>query len=218
MSAIKIRKIQGIFLLFAVAFFLFLVAAIVSRSTGRSSLWGSERDTSLSESLPLPKVSDNNQSEIHLQDFHRVEVKEGRKLWELRAKDAKYFASEGVTQVNEAAMIIYRPEQPAVNVSSRSAKLYLEGESLSRVELEGDIVVAIDNSIEMRSGLAFLDMTQRLLRAPAHATLAGPGYEVQGVELEVDIDQQNVRFYRDVESRFEQGAKVPGGVSSVFDR
>ena len=100
-----------------------------------------------------------------------------------------------------------------MRLNSSSARLYLEGDSLAKAELEGDIVVAVDKDVTVKTDLATYDAAAREISAPGPVVIQGKGFEVKGVGLDFAIDEQIVKLSDDVYSYFEPDAEAPGGLA-----
>ena len=214
MNALRLKSpTQIFFLLLATGFILSMMTTAYVRSAGRKSIVGAGDAFNGSTSIfdQLEEQADRG-SRLQLQDFHRVEVKEGVPVWEVKAKRATYYAAERVTHVNDAAVTIYRSADSSVTIESRAAKLYMEGDGLTKAELEGNVAVQLDDSIKMRTDLAIYDSNSREITAPGAVTIEGKGFEVRGRGLDMAIDNQIVKLSDDVYSYFESRAEIPSGV------
>jgi len=150
-------------------------------------------------------------SKLHLQEFHRIAVKNGKPVWEIRADDAQYYSKEGVTYLNNAKLIVYRDKDSRVHLQAKSAKLHMIDKSLSKAELVGNIVVSWDGGFTVRTELALYDVTNEEITAPEHVTIQGSGYLIEGEGLEVRLDSQRFMLARQVNSKFTADAKAPEG-------
>jgi len=146
---------------------------------------------------------------IHLQDFHRVEVKNGVTVWEVQAKDALYYAQEKVAHINDSSVIVYREDRSKVQIRSAAAKLLLDEQSIERAELQGNIEVALAEGVRIAADIATYDAVSRQIDAPGNVIISGEGYEVRGKRLTLDVEGGVVKLAQDVYSRFLAEAKAP---------
>lgn len=185
---------------------------VVYRSTHRSSIF--EVDSSLEKEPSVPFLggpSAGGESKLRLQDFHRVEVKGGRPVWEIRAVDAKYYPGEAVMHVNEALVLVYRDDGSTVELTSRGARLYLDGDSIAKLHLEGEISLEIGESVEVITEHAAYDADSSIINAPGKVLVRSDGFTVEGIGLEMDSGKESIRIGRQVRSVFRRGAVVPPG-------
>lgn len=213
---VNYRQMQLTFAGLMGIFTLFLFVIVVYRSAGRSSFVGGSAALSESgsqlEGIQSPVQSSSN---LHLRDFHRSEVKNGRLAWEIQARDARYFAEDSLAQLSDAAITVHRPDGSSVTVRSRAGKIFVEGMTMQRAELEGNIEVLLDNSITVETEIANFDAAEERITAPGSVTISGPGFLVTGVGLRVLLTDQKLSLARDVSSRFERGGRVPEIVDAI---
>ena len=142
----------------------------------------------------LPDVSQR------IQNFHRVKIQDGRKVWEVQARDAQYKEGEGVVSVIEPVVALYLADGREVSLRGTSGVVLLEGRELKRVDVEAtagdvhrasyevatDLVVAPVGEVERHyrlddadDALAFL-----VLRVPRlHLPHLAPILELDAVEV-----------------------------------
>lgn len=185
----------------------FILFSLVSRSKSRSSILG---PTSVFSGGAVPsagEAAEQAPSKIHLQEFHRVEVKDGVPIWEVKAEEAKHFPEENLIHVNKAYLKIYRKGESPVEISSKAARLFADATSLKTAVLEGDISVKIDTSLEVDAQLATFDVSSQLITAPDSVKVRGPGYEIEGDGMKFLVDKRQFELARNVRSRFEQNQR-----------
>ncbi len=201
------------FLLAGCLFFSFLVITAIVKSVGRRSVLFVESPTAeqSTEFNSLDQLKTAS-SKLRLQDFHRVEVKGGRSVWEVKAKDARYYPSRNVTHVNDADVVIYRSADSSVRITSRAAKLHLSENALDRAELEGSVLVVLDDGVTIDTEYAVYDAATQEINAPGRVVIKGEGYQVEGIGLDVEIDNEIVKLSDRVYSAFEPDAKAPRNI------
>ncbi len=207
---------QKLFASMGALFFLSLLLTVYLRSSGRKSILTSAAafggESAVFDSL---ENTTSGGSALELQDFHRLEIKDGKPVWEVRAKNAKYLPDQGITHVNQTSVTLYREEGSAVHVSSKAARLHMEGDSISKAELDGEVNVSLENSIELRTNQAVYSLTDRVFEAPEDVQILGDGFEVRGIGLEFELEKQIVKLDRQVYSYFSTQAHMPSDVAKV---
>ncbi len=163
-----------------------LVVALVGAGAtlvGRS-LWQQRGEEVAQESLELlPGVSH------HLQDFRRVQVKDGRKVWEVSAEDARYFEDDGIVVVREPMVAWFLDDGDRLGLSGDEGRVVLADQSVQFVEMRGEIQVDL---AEMRvlAEDAVYDHRNRRISAPGAVQIAGSYLDLTGEDMLVDIDRQ----------------------------
>ncbi len=205
----KLPKQQRFFLGVGVFFVIALVCLAVYRSTRRVVLIsGSGSQQSLETILGSAKEATFDGSGLHLQDFHRVEMKNGVPIWEVSAKDAKYHASEQLAFVTEATVQVYRNQRSAIRFRANEGKLFLDGNALQKAELRGNIEVAVGDDMNLKADVAFYDQKEDAITATGKVTIYGPGYEISGLGLTMSLSDQKVNLLSSVESHFEPSSQA----------
>ncbi len=117
-----------------------LIAAVMAGlggigfALGRALLQRSAAPVGAGEAVRLPDVSQR------IREFRRVRVSDGRKVWELKAREARYLEGSGEIVVTGPELAFYE-EGGTVRLSGREGRVRLAGRELDRVDLHGRIEV-----------------------------------------------------------------------------
>ena len=177
----------------------YVVLTVSLRSSKRKSIFTTEDAF----------ASGSGGSRLHLQEFRRVAVKNGRPVWEVEATDAQYYSKEGVTHLNDVDLIVHREKDSKVRLEAKSAKLLSQDEALARAELVGNIIVALDNGLVLKTELAVYDVAAGKIVAPERVEIQGKGYSIEGEELTANLEAQVIKISKNVVSVFTNEAKAP---------
>jgi LPS export ABC transporter protein LptC len=144
----------------------------------------------------LPEVAQ------HIQNFHRVKVKNGRMVWEIKADDAQYFAKDNAIVVKAPELSIYTDTgKLQAWVTSTEGRLVLAGQAaqneLTSVTLTGAVVLWLED-IELRTDVAVYDRPRDLITAPGTVVITGRDMDVHAQGMEVDVTPQHIRLLEDV--------------------
>jgi len=132
-----------------------------------------------------------------IEDFHRVQVRDGRKEREIVAREARYFDEREQVVVREPWLRVYLRDGRSVGVKGEEGTVSLAGKELDSVELAGDIRVTLAD-YEVRAEYARYDRHRDVISAPAMVSITGGDIEARGGGLEVDVRAQRLRLQRDV--------------------
>ncbi len=127
-----------------------------------------------------------------IQDFHRVKINNGRKVWEVSAKEARYFEDDGVVAVQDPVVAVFFEEGRTISMRGRSGKVILDGSDVDRVEVEGEIDVQLDE-YTVRTELAYYEAGSDRIHAPGSFRVESSQIEFDGVDMEVDLGEQRLR-------------------------
>jgi LPS export ABC transporter protein LptC len=208
-SKFHLNYLQQAFAAFGLAYLLFLISVATIRSSSRHSLIGS-LPNQYPNSARIGRADDP--SKLSLKDFHRMEIKDGHPIWEVRAQDARYFPQDGVTRVNAAKVTIYRPKQEPVQLAADSARLAVSGSGISQATLEGNVMIGIDRAFSVKADLAEYNVISRRVAAPGKIEVSGEGFLIAGTGMDFNVDDELLTVRADVSSQFTPGAKAPSGL------
>lgn len=152
----------------------------------------------------LPGVSQ------HIRDFHRVKVQDGRKVWEVSARDAQYFQEDNLVVVREAAMDLYLRDGRTVGLKGDEARIILDGRDVQRVELTGAIEVRASDYV-VRTDRAVYDHAQDLISAPGAVEITGRALQLRSDRMEVHVNSERVNLFQHVAMRVEPALLQQGG-------
>lgn len=172
-----------------VAFLLGLggVGSLVARS-----MWQHHRLDLLQRGLEiLPGVSQ------HIQDFRRVKMKDGRKVWEVAAADARYFDETNTVVVRGAVLSWYLEDGRRIGLEGDEGRIVLEDGDVTRVELKGGIDVFLAD-YRVHADSAVYDRSTDLITAPGDVEIVGDSLQLQGRGLQVQVKNQKLSLEHNV--------------------
>jgi LPS export ABC transporter protein LptC len=151
----------------------------------------------------LPEVAQ------HMQNFHRIKVKNGRMEWEITADDAQYYEKQNEIVVRAPQVSIYTEQgQLRAWLTSKEGHLGLEGEGreLGSVDLRGAVVLWLDD-LELHTENATYDKSRDLITAPGPVTITGRSMDVHADGMEVDVTPQHIRLLENVHTLLKSHAQ-----------
>jgi len=176
------------------------VGALVARS-----LWQQHRsDAAQRQTLEfLPGVSQ------HMQDFHRVKIQNGRKIWEFSARDAQYYDEDKTVVVRDASMQLFLKDGRDVGLKGEQAKILLDGREVLRVDLEGDIELSM-GGYQVHTDRATYDHAQQTITAPGPVEIDGRALSLRGDRMHADVQSQTVELLDHVSMHFDPAVAKEG--------
>jgi LPS export ABC transporter protein LptC len=144
----------------------------------------------------------------HMQNFHRIKVKNGHMEWEIKADDAQYYQKQDeiVVRVPEVSIYTEQGVQRAW-LTGKEAHLGLvnDGREVGSMELRGDVILWLDD-LELRTDTATYDRDRDLITAPGAVTIAGRTMNVNADGMEVDVTPQRIRLLENVHTLLKPNA------------
>ena len=206
-------RYRKIFLFLPGMYILLLVGIAVARSQVRHSVMnGVSLIESQNEAQGGNEVRSSN---VHLQQFERVEFKMGTPVWSVRASDARYFPGEAVTIVNQPVLRIYRNKEDDVVLSGDVARLNILGSNLLDARMDGNVAGDLGNGIHFQTTQGSYQVKDRIFLTHEPMTVQGQGFEVSGVGFVFHIESGFMEFLNKVASTFRSGAVAPSGLGSL---
>ena len=145
----------------------------------------------------------------HMQNFHRIKVKNGHMEWEIKADDAQYYQKQNEIVVRVPEVTIYTEEGvQRAWLTGKEAHLGLldDGKEVGSMELRGDVVLWLDD-LELRTDTATYDRDRDLITAPGAVTITGRTMNVNANGMEVDVTPQHIRLLENVHTLLKPNAE-----------
>ena len=134
-----------------------------------------------------------------IENFHRVKVENGRKVWEVSAREAQYLESEDVVVVDAPVVDVFLKDGRTVGLRGKGGKVFLKARELQRVELQGDIDVQLDQ-YTLQTDTASYEADRGVIVAPGAVRIAGANFELHGEQMEINVAAQQLVVSERVQS------------------
>jgi LPS export ABC transporter protein LptC len=141
---------------------------------------------------------------MQIKDFHRAQVEEGRKVWEVFGEEAIYHKEEGQLLLKKPHVFFYQKDNTTVEATGDQGTLWLEdGQGdMQKAQLLGDVEDDFRGYI-LKTGeiLNFKSNNQMVL--PGQVRVRGAGMELYGSHMEVSLDDDKMRLSQGVRTKVE---------------
>ncbi|MCB0338231.1 MAG: LPS export ABC transporter periplasmic protein LptC [Bdellovibrionales bacterium] len=155
--------------------------------------------TSLSPEVTSESESTGSvESEFILNDFHRVETKNGQKLWEVKAQKGKYFSESSSAEVEKATLWYFRNKNDVITLEANEAILYLDDNSLKMANAKGDVRVNLNDKLYAKADEATFNKKDNSILAPGVVHIKNDRIHIRGEQLKITLDDQTYYLARDV--------------------
>jgi len=137
-----------------------------------------------------------------LNDFHRSETKDGRKLWEIRAVKGQYFPERNEAKLHDAKLWLYKNENPdnVITLDATEALISFEGPSLDKAVLSKGVTVVQGGKIKIETDDATYKSKERTIFAPGFVRITSDLIQITGEVLHGDLETQEFKIEREVSS------------------
>lgn len=182
-------------LFFALGFFL------LRRSYSGPSTSAAAGTSASTQASSAPAAGANGDpAQFRLNEFHRVETRDGQKLWEIKAKNGRYFPENNTARIEQGNVWIFRKDGDVVKLEAGSALIHLQGASLAKAEASEGVTVVFNDELTVKTAAATYDKIANTISAPGHVTIVNDRMELSGKGLDVDVESETFRLEQTVET------------------
>jgi LPS export ABC transporter protein LptC len=128
-----------------------------------------------------------------IQNFHRVKIEDGRKVWEVSAREARYREGDGTVRVEDPVVQLFFEDGREISLRGSSGVVFLDGRELRRIEVEGGIAVTVGDYV-LSTEQATYEAERDVVVAPGAVHIQGGGLDLRGEQMEVEVATQRLRL------------------------
>ncbi len=139
---------------------------------------------------------------LHIKDFHRAKIENGRKVWELFGDDAHYLKEKGEAMIKNPRFLYYDKKDEAVETVAKTAHVFLNDKELERLELKGEVRVTMKGYVLTSESANYLPAKEQIF-LPSRTQVVGEGIAIEGASMEVEVEEKKIRMVRDVKTKIE---------------
>jgi LPS export ABC transporter protein LptC len=151
---------------------------------------------------PLKALDYLPEAALHMRDFHRAKVENGRKVWEILGDEANYYKDQKQAVIKNPRFYYYDKKGEAAETTGAVAKIFLNEKELEQLRLQGNIEVNYQGyKLKSEEAIYYPDKQQIVL--PGKATVVSDGLAVEGSSMEVELEDKKVRLLQNVKTRLD---------------
>jgi LPS export ABC transporter protein LptC len=151
---------------------------------------------------PLKALEYLPESALHMNDFRRAKIENGRKVWELFGDEANYYKDQKEAVIKNPRFYYYDTKGQTAETTGAVAHAYLNEKELEKMELQGAVRVSYQGYV-LNSELAVYLPDKQQIVFPNRTTMVGDGVALEGSRMEVELDEKKMRLLRNVKTRIE---------------
>ncbi|MBP8644887.1 MAG: LPS export ABC transporter periplasmic protein LptC [Syntrophobacteraceae bacterium] len=151
-------------------------------------------------------VSDASEAEMRLSDMEYTEMQDGKRLWTLKASEAKYYQDQQKTLLTSVHLTLFLEEGDEIRLESREGILYA---GTKNIELWNSVHARLPRSYEMMTDRAFYEHERQAVYSETPIRLTGPDVELEGSSWEYRIPQSRAVVNNGVRATLILGPKKP---------
>jgi LPS export ABC transporter protein LptC len=138
------------------------------------------RTQNVAETFPAEELS---KAEMKLKDMEYTEMRDGKRLWTLKASEAQYFQDRQQTLLTTVHLTLFLQDGEVV-LQSREGMLYAGSKN---IELWDSIQAVFPKGYQLSTHRAHYDHERRLIQSDTHIRLTGPDVDLEGARWEFDL-------------------------------
>ncbi len=151
--------------------------------------------------VPQPQATANN-SQFFLNEFHRSEIKDGRKIWEIKAKNGQYFPEKQSAEVKDADVWLFRENGEQIFLKAPEARLGFDGTAIRDAFFPDTVHVVYNDRMTVDTSVATYIKSEDTISSEHPVT--------------IDSDMMHVDGNRFIAHVAEKSIIISGGVKTVI--
>ena len=174
-----------------------------SKNTGRISKLAQEleiRPTTDTEPNEAPTPGLSIGADFTLNNFERSEIKDGKKVWEIKAEKGQYFPQTNSADISNATIWFYKPNGDSMEIIAKRGKIYLNGPSLEKAEASEQVSMKFNQNITIESLSAVYDKATNNVHIDGPVKVFNDRIQINGQGLDADLTGQSFRLLQNVET------------------
>jgi LPS export ABC transporter protein LptC len=151
---------------------------------------------------PLKALDYVPESALHMKDFRRAKIEDGRKVWEIFGDEANYYKEQKQAVIKNPRFYYFDKKGETAETTGEVAKLFFNEKELEQMQLQGNIQVNYQGyTLKSEEAIYFPEKQQIVL--PKRATVVGEGLELEGSSMQVELEDKKVRLLENVKTKLE---------------
>lgn len=140
---------------------------------------------------------------LEVKQFHRTKVdNNGRKVWEVSGDEARYLKAEREAVIKKPRIVFYDKNGGAVQATGNEARLFFTDQEMEKAALRGAIEVSYQGFVFHADEILYLSGKNRVV-SRGRVSLKGDGVELEGVGMEMDLEDEKIRLLQKVKTRLQ---------------
>ncbi len=140
---------------------------------------------------PVPKVSNagTTPGNVGLQQIDFVQVKNGIKLWELKAEAVEYQQPKNVVSFKKVTLIYFPKDDKPVNLVGNLGSLDTKTKNIF---IEGEVIISTSDGYELKVPSLYYREDTKEVSSEGDVSFKGPDIILDGQGMTMNLDSQKV--------------------------
>ena len=139
---------------------------------------------------------------LQIKDFRRTKIEGGQKVWELVGEEARYLKTDKEVAIKKPHMTFYQKDNNTIVATGNDGHVWLteqEGE-MEKAQFQGGVQVNYRGFVLKTEEVLYLKGKNQVL-LPGKVTVKGDGMELEGVGMEINLDDEKMRLLQKVRTK-----------------
>ncbi len=154
---------------------------------------------------PLKLLDYVPEAALQIKDFHRSQIEDGLTVWEVSGDEARYLKTEKDVVVKKPRFIFYQKgNNDTVEITGEEGHLWIkkEGRDMEKMQLRGKVQVSYHGFVLNSEEVVYLKGRNQIT-LPGKVVVKGEGMELEGVGMEVALDDEKLRLLKQVKTKID---------------
>jgi LPS export ABC transporter protein LptC len=156
------------------------------------------------EKNPLKLLDTLPEAALHVKEFHRSEVANGRKIWEVAGKEARYLSADKEVVMQQPSFAYFDQKGEILEARADEGHIYMAEKEIDRMEMFGDIRIGYQGFLLRTDKIVYFREKNQVI-LPGKVMVKGEGLEVEGVGMTIALQEERLRLDSKVKTRIEPG-------------
>lgn len=152
---------------------------------------------------------------LQVKNFHRSNIEDGRKTWEIWGDEAGYFKAEEKAVIQRPRLSFYQEDGDVISATGKQGEVFLANGELERVVLLGAVEISYQKTKFTTNELVYLHASEQVV-APGRIRATLDGLEVEGAAMELWIKEERMTLGRNVKTIIRPDLLQGGGPLDGF--
>lgn len=135
----------------------------------------------------MTTVTDASEAEMKLTDMEYTEMQKGRRIWNLKAAEAKYFQDDQKTALSRVELVFFLENGEEIHLQSQHGILYAGSKD---IELWGQVHAAFPQEYELTTEKAHYRHADNEISSDASIVVTGPDMKLAGMKWRYAIPER----------------------------
>jgi LPS export ABC transporter protein LptC len=128
-----------------------------------------------------------------MKDLRRFKVRDGQKVWEIAARQARYLGETGEVVVDDPEVSLYFDDGEAIALRCREGlvQLNVNEQEIIKMELKGNLEMQFGD-LSLRAQEAIYEKAPNTISSPGPIQVTGPDFVVEGQGYTIEVAQKRL--------------------------